>query len=263
MNNIIKSPIISLDVYNVNSPTSKVTKVSGRPFHALTYRKKGSVRIDIGSNSLLSNAGCITLTPKGQSYSTEILEDTHIIAIHFDCLDENMFNIPFVLEKSQERLERLFDAILDTYSANGSNNYSCYSHFYSLLCEVEELLRKNEEKKILPEVLKAKLEIEKNFNDNNFNIDSLVSSLSISPSYLRREFKKAFSVTPIDYLKHVRLQKALSLLSSDYYSIDELAKICGYGSTSYFIQSFHKSTGYSPLKYKEKFLINKEERCKE
>lgn len=258
MNNIINSPIISLDVYNIKSPSSKATKVSGRPFHALTYRKKGSVRIDIGSNSLLSNAGCITLTPKGESYSTEVLEETHMIAIHFDCLDENMFNIPFVIERSHDRLERLFDAILDTYSTDGSNNYGCYSHFYSLLCEIDEILRKREEKKIPPAVLDAKSHIEQSFEDNDFNIDSLVASLSISSSYLRREFKKAFSVTPIDYLKYIRLQKAISLLSSDYYSIDELAKNCGYGSTSYFIQSFHKSTGYSPLKYKEKFLTHKD-----
>lgn len=254
MNKIINSPIISLNVYDVKSPKEKERKVDGRHFHALTYRKKGSVKIDIGDKSFLSKANCITLTPKNRSYSTEVIEDTHMIAVHFDCLDENMFNIPFVLENSNQYLQKLFDAVFDSYSTDGSNNYGCYSHFYSLLCEIEKILRKNQEKKIIPEVLDAKIKIEKNFENNDFNIDSLVSTLSISSSYLRQEFKKAFSVTPIEYLKYVRLQKALSMLSSDYYSIDELAKACGYGSTSYFIQSFHKSTGYSPLKYKEKFF---------
>ncbi len=257
MNNIINSPIISLDIFDIKSPASKPTKVSARPFHALTYRKKGSVKIEIEGESFLSKTDCITFTPKNQSYSTEVIEDTHMIAIHFNCLDENMFNAPFILDNSNLYLQKLFDAVFDSYSTDGSNNYGCYSHFYSLLYEIEKILRQNEEKKILSEVLDAKIKIEKNFENADFNIDFLVSTLQISSSYLRREFKKAFSVTPIEYLKYVRLQKALSMLSSDYFSIDELAKNCGYRSTSYFIQSFHKSTGYSPLKYKEKFLINK------
>ena len=79
-------------------------------------------------------------------------------------------------------------------------------------------------------------------------------NLDISASYLRSEFKNAYGVTPIEYLKHIRHQNALSLLASDYYTVEELAEKCGYGSASYFIQSFRKITGYSPLKYKEKFL---------
>ena len=259
MNNIIKSPIISLGVYDIKSEKGSPTKVSGRPFHALTYRKEGAVKIDIGGKTLVSSKKCITLTPKGESYETEILEDTHMIAIHFDCLDENVFNIPFVLENVELRLEQIFETIFENYTTGSDNNYRCYSHFYWLLSEVEELLRQKVEKKIHPAVIEAKTQIERNFADNNFNIDTLVASLSISASYLRREFLKAYSVTPIEYLKHVRLQKAISLLSSDYYSIEELAKICGYGSTSYFIQSFHKCTGYSPRKYKEKLLNYKNE----
>ena len=91
--------------------------------------------------------------------------------------------------------------------------------------------------------------IEANFRDSNFNIDRLVDALPISASYLRREFKKAYGVTPIEYLKNIRLQNAISMLSANYYSIEELAKKCGYCSASYFIQSFKKSVGCSPTKY--------------
>ena len=113
------------------------------------------------------------------------------------------------------------------------------------------------ESKIKPKILKAKLEIEENFSDSNFNIDALVNKLQISPSYLRYEFKKAYSMSPIEYLSKVRQKNAMSILASDYYSIEDIAKKCGYCSTSYFIQVFKKNTGYSPLKYKEKFSINK------
>ena len=253
MNNIIKSPIISLNIYDIKAPKGKLTKVKGRSFYALTYRKQGKVKINIENQSLISTSDCITLTPKEQNYSTEILSDTHMIAIHFDCL-ENNFKEPFVIKNKSPQIKQLFELVFKTYSGDDTNNFECYSYFYKLLAEIERIFRENSESKILPAVSEAKLKIENNYSDNNFNIDSLVAESSISASYLRSEFKKAYSYTPIEYLKYVRHQNALSMLLSDYYTVEEISQKCGYCSSSYFIQDFRKTTGYSPLKYKEKFL---------
>ena len=254
MNNIIKSPIISLNVYNVNTEKGKLTKVAARPFHSLTYRKKGIAKINTASSSYISETDCITFMPKGMSYSTEIIHDTNMITIHFDCFEEDNSLVPFVLENTNQQLQQLFDLMLEKHSNDAPANFECYSLFYKLLSKIEKLFKEEQNRKINPSVLEAKIMIEKNFYDNNFNIDSLVSALPISASYLRSEFKKVYSVTPIEYLKYVRLQNAMSLLISDYYSIEDLAKKCGFGSASYFIQAFSKSTGHSPLKYKEIFL---------
>ncbi len=253
MNKIIKSPIISLDAYNIDSDKGETTKLKGRAFCSLTYRKEGLVKIKTDEASFLSSEDCITFVPKYQDYSTQIVCNTKMIAIHFDYLGENMlmFKKPFVFKNSNQHLKQLFELVFETYTIDDTNNYECYSHFYRLLFEIEKILRKNKEEKekIIPAVIKAKTIIEKNFSNNNFNIDSLVASLSISAAYLRREFKKAYSVTPIEYLKYVRHQKAVSLLSSEYYTIEKIAKECGYGSMSYFIQTFKKTTGFSPKKF--------------
>ena len=178
-----------------------------------------------------------------------------MIAIHFNAIDEKMFNVPFIIENTNPELHQLFDAALKSYSAENANNFECYSYFYKILAEIEEHFIKKQESKINPAIKEAKLKIDENFKDSDFNIDALVSELSVCASFLRREFKKIYAFSPIEYLKYVRLQNAISLLASDYYSIEEVAKKSGYSSTSYFIQSFRKSTGFSPLKYKEKFLI--------
>lgn len=254
MKNIIKSPIISLNAYELKESAGKTAEVKGRPFYSLTYRKQGKVMNTTAEKTFVSTPGSITFMPKNQIYRANIMVDTHLIAIHFDCLDNTEPGEPFVLDGSDGHLAHLFELVYKTFSTDGNNIHECYSHFYHLLAEIGKLFKKEEESLILPAVIDAKAKIEKNFSDNNFNIDSLVSELKISPSYLRSEFKRAYSVTPIEYLKYIRHQNALSLLASDYYSIEDLAQKCGYGSASYFIQSFHKSTGYSPLKYKEKFL---------
>lgn len=254
MNNNIKSTINSLNVYDIKSPKEKISKVEGRPFCSLSYRKQGTVKINIGDKSFISKADCLTFIPKSQNYSTEIIEDTHMIAVHFNASDAKMFNKPFVIE-SNNQIHQLFDLVLKSYATENANNFECHSHFYKILAEIEKHFIKKQESKINPAVLEAKTKIDKNFTDSNFNIDSLVASLPICASHLRSEFKKNYSVSPIEYLKNVRLQNAISLLASNYYSIEEVAKKSGYSSTSYFIQSFRKSTSFSPLKYKEKFLI--------
>ena len=257
MINIKKSPIISLSVFKITFDKHNLTEVKGRPFYSLSFRKQGVAKFNIDGKTIISEKGCITLTPKGKAYSTEILEESQIIAIHFDCLLPDSFNTPLVIKNNIKKIENLFDEAFEKYSVEDANNFECYSIFYKILAEIEKYSQKKYESNIKPKILKAKSEIEKNFADSNFNISTLVENLKISPSYLRAEFKKAYSLSPVEYLNTVRQKNAISNLASDYYSIEDIAKNCGYCSTSYFIQVFKKNTGYSPLKYKEKFLEKK------
>lgn len=256
MPNNIKSQVTSLDVYNIKQKNGKAIKVKARPFHSISYRKQGTVKIDIGEETFLSNNHCITFIPKNRDYTAENIQDTHMIAIHFDVADDSAFTCPFMLVNTNQKLEQLFDSVLNNYSPEDFNNYECYSYFYKILAEIEKLFLEKAESVINPSVSKAKEIIERNFRDNNFNIDSLVDLINISASHLRSEFKKHYSFTPIEYLKYIRLQNAISLLASNYNSIEDIALKSGYSSASYFIQSFRRSTGYSPLKYREHFLDN-------
>lgn len=254
MINIKKSPITSLSVHSIEFDKHHLIDVKGRPYYSLTFRKQGIAKFNIDGKTLISKKGCITLTPKNKEYSTEIIEESHIIAIHFNCLLSDSFSRPIVIENNSKQIEWLFDEAFEKYSVEDVNHFECYSIFYKILAEIETYSKKKHENNIKPKILKAKLEIEKNFSDSNFNISSLVANLKISPSHLRAEFKKTYSLSPIEYLNSIRHKNAVSILTSDYYSIEEIAKKCGYCSTSYFIQAFKKNTGYSPLKYKEKFL---------
>jgi len=252
MQKFIKSPILSLRAYDIMTPACKPVAVAGRPFHALSYRKQGKVTLACEDVSLTSASECITLMPKRKSYTTEVLQDTHMIAIHFDCVEEEELQ-PFVLTHVPLRLQQLFEQMLKTDSACGGS-YESYACFYRLLSELEQLLRKQRKEKIIPAVMEAKERIDRDFRDPNFNIDVLVASLPVSASYLRQEFHKVYAITPIGYLRQVRLQNAIDLLASGCCSVTDLAGRCGYSSVAYFVQSFRKSTGYSPLRYKKMFL---------
>jgi len=254
MNFFINSPITSLNVYDVKNPKKKPVKVNGREFYSITYRKEGFVKLNFADKTFISQPGCITFTPKNTGYTTEIVDETHMIAIHFDYPCKSEINEPFVYENRSRKISDLFDEIYEKYSVEDTDNYECYALFYKLLAEIKKHFMLKYNQKITPMVVRAKEMIENNFCDSNFNIDSLVSTLPISASYLRREFKSVYGVSPIEYLKHIRLQNAMALLAADYYSVEDLAEKCGYSGVSYFIQSFKKSTGYSPMEYKKRYL---------
>ena len=86
-----KSAVTSLEVFQVFCPQSKPTYVKGRSFHSLTYRQKGTVTLDTDECSISSGHGHITYVPKGMPYTTTVLEDSSIIAIHFE-MDEDTFS---------------------------------------------------------------------------------------------------------------------------------------------------------------------------
>lgn len=251
MNSIIKAPVISIDVYDSKTVSHSMGEVKGRPFCALTYRKSGTAEININGQKLISRKNFVTFTPKNQNYSTAIIEDTHIIAVHFDCLYDAFLSTPFLFENTNQYISDLFDEIFESYSATDRYNYKTFSLFYKLIDMVETHIKTSVKTKPSSRILKAKNEIDRRYTDNDFNINKLADYLEVNASYLRREFKKIYFVSPIAYMQKVRMKNAISMLLSDYYSIEEIAQKCGYASVSYFIQAFNKFKGCSPNKYKQ------------
>jgi transcriptional regulator GlxA family with amidase domain len=65
-------------------------------------------------------------------------------------------------------------------------------------------------------------------------------------------FSRKVGVTPYQYLLGVRMEKAKELLGNLNYSITDVAAFCGFESASHFSNVFKKTTGYSPVEYKNK-----------
>ena len=68
--------------------------------------------------------------------------------------------------------------------------------------------------------------------------------------YISRYFKEHFHITLSQYVNHLRLEHARQLLEESATSVTEVAMCSGYQNVSYFIRSFKKMYGVSPLKYR-------------
>jgi AraC-like DNA-binding protein len=68
-------------------------------------------------------------------------------------------------------------------------------------------------------------------------------------SSFRRDFKAFYDVTPQQWVKEKRLEKAANLLDKQDLHVSDVAYEVGYENISYFIQAFKSQYGKSPKQY--------------
>lgn len=84
----------------------------------------------------------------------------------------------------------------------------------------------------------------------SFSMQELAEQLKLTPVQLTRRFRKAFSVTPSEFLNEVRLSRARHLLEATSLKLDEIAAQCGYENGFYLSRVFSKNTGMPPSVYR-------------
>lgn len=82
------------------------------------------------------------------------------------------------------------------------------------------------------------------------NIERFVEEKGYGVRSFYRNFKKYTGLTPLQYLLEVRLAKAMKLLETTDFQVNEIARLVGYENALYFSRLFHRHTGVSPKEYR-------------
>jgi len=91
-----------------------------------------------------------------------------------------------------------------------------------------------------------------NHYSEDLNLLDLAAMAGISPSHYSRLFKKYSGYSPIDYLAHLRMDRAKELLSLSDYRLKAISQSVGYSDEFYFSRLFKKIVGMSPTSYASK-----------
>ncbi len=78
------------------------------------------------------------------------------------------------------------------------------------------------------------------------NIQDLANNFNISHSFLARSFKKKLGVVPNIYMRSMKLNRALSLMSQKLVSISDISYALGFADQSHFTSSFKKFFHITP-----------------
>ncbi|MCS3801184.1 helix-turn-helix domain-containing protein [Niastella sp. OAS944] len=89
---------------------------------------------------------------------------------------------------------------------------------------------------------------------DGWKLIELAKLANVHPVHLSRHFSKYFKVTLGDYIRTIKVQKALSLLPNKQLSLTEIAAECGFADQSHFIRSFKSCHQLTPLHYRKLFL---------
>ncbi len=81
------------------------------------------------------------------------------------------------------------------------------------------------------------------------NNDCLAALAGMSTVYFRRLFKDIYGISPMEYVKTLKMKKAEELLFGDYGSVTDVAVSLGYKSIYDFSRDFKKHMGVCPYKY--------------
>lgn len=91
-----------------------------------------------------------------------------------------------------------------------------------------------------------------NMNNGKLNMTFLSEECSISQMQLYRKAKELLHMTPVEYIKTLRMERAEDLLKSTSMSVQEVMYECGFSSKSYFFKEFATKFGCTPGEYRKK-----------
>lgn len=91
--------------------------------------------------------------------------------------------------------------------------------------------------------------IEENLSNPDFNVDVLSAAMNMSRSGFYTKIKAITNQAPADYIRTVKLNRALVLLISRKYTVTEVAELTGFSDPKYFREVFKKYYGESPKKF--------------
>ncbi|MBS0000275.1 MAG: helix-turn-helix domain-containing protein [Cyclobacteriaceae bacterium] len=96
--------------------------------------------------------------------------------------------------------------------------------------------------------------IERNLENEKFGVSDLAGKLALSRISLYRKFHRLTGKKVTQYIREIRLEKAMQLLRQDVATISEIAYRVGFGSPTYFTRCFHEQYGYPPGEVKNHFV---------
>ncbi|NDV80421.1 two-component regulator propeller domain-containing protein [Bacteroides sp. 51] len=99
--------------------------------------------------------------------------------------------------------------------------------------------------------------IQENIVDENFNVERLADILCMSRSNLLRKIKILFNLSPVDFIRLIRLKKAAELIQEGKYRMGEICEMVGINSNSYFSKLFLKQFGMTPKEFERQSQGNK------
>ena len=82
--------------------------------------------------------------------------------------------------------------------------------------------------------------------ESSLRLADLAADAGVHPVYLARAFRRAYSVSPGEYLRRIRVERARQRVVTSHDPLACIAMDCGFSDQSHFARAFRKRFGVTP-----------------
>ena len=137
-----------------------------------------------------------------------------------------------------ENIELSFSKKVKKIEKRSYHQPSCWKH--------SELSINSSDEKFL---LKLQELIKSNINNTNLSVEFLSETLGVSRVQMYRKCMTLLDISPINYIKKLRIEYAAALLKQNKFRISEIAYNSGFSDPHYFSLCFTKELGSTPSQW--------------
>ena len=110
----------------------------------------------------------------------------------------------------------------------------------------KEIKAESWDEKLLNDITRI---IEDHVDDPDLNVNKLCEYTGISSKQIYRKIKQLTGLTPVDYIRSIRMKKAAMLLAQKKFSVAEVMYLVGFSNYSYFSKCFQAKYGKTPKQF--------------
>ncbi len=150
-----------------------------------------------------------------------------------------------------EWMRAQYENILEKQDGEEQDQLDALSRFFAVLSTILPHLTSAPRKKLDARVADSVAYIEQHYTEE-ITVEDLAAVANMSVSRFYPVFREALGVTPVDYVNHYRVNRAMMLLVNEPdLSVEEISMTVGFESSTYFRRVFKKITKKTPREYRK------------
>ena len=142
------------------------------------------------------------------------------------------------------------DIFATPHSQRENPQTSDISHHYHL----EEPKIVNEDDEMMDRLMQF---IESRISDDELKIEEMAEAVGLSRSVFFVKIKSLVGMAPVDFLRHLRMERAKQLVELSTMNVSQIAYSVGFTDPKYFTRCFKKEMGCTPTELREQHANQK------
>ncbi|GBF74517.1 hypothetical protein PA598K_02867 [Paenibacillus sp. 598K] len=157
----------------------------------------------------------------------------------------------FELPPKSELLKLLSGLLEDIVESPLVDSFELSATLYRMVLELHRIADAAEPiQNDMPAPLRRAIDLIRERYREDLSLEALAAFSGLSKYHFCRLFQKKMGIKPMRFIRHVRIEQAVLLLSQTDMPIAKVGEACGFSHTNYFIKTFRELVGVTPGEFR-------------